>query len=190
MRTSFIWVLLGSATFAFFYEYDKERGWSGMFERVHSFVQQVKAWLVSLYEGDQVLALVCLFIGMVAILLWIWLKKWEWQRQHIPVMARAGHPDTPEEFDLPGDSCRAEIPGGLSECLVLEWEVCKSPEGIGDIGDLEQKLTKLQKLRLDSAYNIIVFLSSDYGVLSPKVAEILGRRFPGYMFIGRGEKAV
>ncbi|MCL1919279.1 MAG: hypothetical protein FWG14_13465 [Peptococcaceae bacterium] len=148
-----------------------------MFDGIHRLWQGMNAWKVSGDEGDQVLALLCLCIGLIALLLWMWAKKWEWLRNVTPAAQVAGA----------GNACGAVMPQGVDHRrLVLEWVVHKRSEGIGDvgeIGELEQKLLKLHRLHLDSAYHIVVSLSVDQGALSPRIVEILGRRFPGYSFV-------
>ena len=131
----------------------------------------MSSWMMSGYEGDQVLALLCLCVGITALLLWMWSRKWEWLRndRFARMVGTGTHGMT--------------MPKRVERCLVLEWVVCKRPEGLGDIGDLEQSLLNLRRLHLDSAYHIVVSLSTDQGVLCPRIVEILGRRFPGYTFV-------
>lgn len=157
-----------------------------MLNGLHSFWQQLVLW----YNASPVLALLCLLMGLTAVLLWIWVKKWSWLWQNATAaQSMAVTASLPREgiHQLKGPQWE-EVPHVMDKCLVLEWEVSATAHSIGDIGNLEQKLVKLQSLRLDSAYHVVVSLFPDQGVLNPRIAEILERRFPGFVFQGLGER--
>jgi hypothetical protein len=115
-------------------------------------------------------------VGLVALLLWMWVSKWEWMLLNTPAVP------------VSAMSSRSDFPGGFSRedmesCLVLEWEVGLDEQGNEDIGDLEQRLVTLRNLHLDMAYHIIVCLTPICGRMSPRIPRILGRRFPEYTFL-------
>ena len=141
-----------------------------MVDWVHSFWQQVVLW----YQADPVPALLCLLVGLAGICLWIELKKWGLSPDCRPVMSAM---DGRRSASVQPDSDVAGPP------LVLEWEVRTSERGIGDIGDLEQRLLRLRSLGLDAAYDVVVSLCADEGTSDQRVAEILTRRFPGVTFV-------
>jgi|GEM_PF-2849475 len=159
-----------------------------MFDWLHNLWRYVVLW----FEADRGLAFLCLAVALAGVFLWFWLKKWKNRYSPLtPVMTKAGSGHG-EGGSVRGDLLVLDLEQfrqGQSP-LVLEWEVCMTEQGVGDIGDLERRLLHLQNLHLDSAYDVMVSLFSSDGASNQRIAEILGRRFPGYTFFWEGERVV
>ncbi|MCL1789770.1 MAG: hypothetical protein FWG40_00165 [Peptococcaceae bacterium] len=143
-----------------------------MFDWLHSFGRLVVLW----FEGDRVLAVLCVVVVLLGVGLWFSMKRWK---------ARSLG-DGNEVVPVGGQLVGLEMLQQSFCPLVLEWEVLTTEKGAGDIGDLERRLLQLQDLRLDLAYDVVVSLYSRGGTLNRRIPEILGRRFPEYGFYWDG----